>query len=170
MDPLSIIGSIASLSGLVGGAAKGVRKLLATKNAPQILQQLNNELSYLNLVVSKVEDVCRQHLSSEAEVVSTNEIISAAVTRAKEAILDLEKMVVYDLQKIWDGNNQKPDRISLMRNKENVKEMKERLRNAMVDLLLAVNVNEMYAFLDKTLKLPLTHSYAGSGGPLFKFT
>jgi hypothetical protein len=95
MDPLSITASTAALVALIDPVAKGVRKLARLKHAKPLLQQLNNELSDLQLVVAKVEDICRQAVMQNGDLASNQEVLSRAVDRAKDAILELDKVIEY---------------------------------------------------------------------------
>lgn len=143
MDALSIAASLAALIGVVDNVAKGCRKLLALKHAPQILQQLNDELSDFQFVIATVEDVCREQEALETGRCFSQELLSAAIHRAKDAILDLEKMEAYGLLKTPDHRNPKIDFKFWIRNESKLREMRERLRHAKVDILVAFNADDM---------------------------
>lgn len=91
MDALSVAASLAALIGVADNVAQGCRRLLALKHCPQVLQQLNNELSDFHLVGATFEDICRQQEVPQAEPCSDQGLLSAATLFIKDAILDLEK-------------------------------------------------------------------------------
>lgn len=143
MDPLSVAASLVALIGAVDSVAEKCRRLLALKHAPQVLQQLNNELSDFHLGIATVEDIIRQQEALQDEASFNQELLFVAILRAKDSILDLEKMVVYGLLKTPDQQNPKIDYKFWVRKEGKVREMRERVRHAKMDILVAFNVDDM---------------------------
>ena len=144
MDPLSIIASTAALIGLIDQAVRGVRKLGRLKHVPSLLQQLNNELSDLRLVVGKVEDICRQALIQNSDLISDREVLSRMIDRAKNAILELEKVIEYGLPAPSEGTTVKIDRLFWIRKESEIRDSRDRLRDAKWGLSIAIGLDQMY--------------------------
>lgn len=143
MDPLSVAASTVTLVGVMDPVIKGVRKLARLKHAEPVLQQLNNELSDFRLVVGKVEDKCRQALIENGDLASDQEVLSRAIDRAKDAILELEQVIVYGLLAPSDGTTIKIDRLFWIRKESEVREKRNRLRDARLGLSLAIGLEGM---------------------------
>ena len=147
MDPLSITASTAALIGLIDPAAKGVRKLVRLNHAGTLLQQLNNELSELRLIAGKIEDCCRQPLIQNCDLASDQEVLLRAIDRAKDAILELEKVIEYGLLTPSKGTTMKVDRLFWILRESEIRDKRDRLRDARDGLSLAMGLNGMYAIL-----------------------
>ena len=143
MDPLSITASIAALIGLTDVAIIGVRKLVGLKKVSLVLQQVNNELADLRLLVGKVENIYRQSSDSGLETGPDQEALSVAIRRAKEIMLDLEKIIAYDLLKLSGDNKLRISRTSWLRNENRIRERRDKVRVAKQDISEAMRVDEM---------------------------
>lgn len=132
-----------SASCLTDQVAKGVRKLARIKHAKLLLQQLNNELSDLQLVVAKVEDICRQAVIQNGDLASNQEAISRAIDRAEDAVLELDKVIEYGLLAPSEGTTVKIDRLFWIRKESEIRHKRDRLRDAKWGLSLAIGLDGM---------------------------
>ena len=98
MDPLSLTASIIAILGTGGAIAKGFVKIRGTRHAPVVLLQLNNEVSDLTLLVQAVDQQLQSYRSPMAPS-TQDQVICKALERAKEVVLDLEKLIGYTLTK-----------------------------------------------------------------------
>lgn len=143
MDPLSIIASTITIVGLVDKVVRKVRKIARLKHVVSLLQQLDYELSDLRLVVRKVEDICWQALTQNSDSVSDQEILSKAIDRAKNAILELEKVIEYGLLAPAEGTTIKINRLFWIRKESEVRDSRDRLRDAKWGLSIAIGLDQM---------------------------
>ena len=97
MDPLSLTASIIAVLGLTGSVGKGFHKIREIRKAPEILLQLNNEVTDLYLLVHAIDDLYRQH--NDSTRVSQQEVVCAVLERTKSAVLELEEVIAYRLTK-----------------------------------------------------------------------
>ena len=147
MDPISISASLVTLLRAVDTVSKSVQRLSALKHAPRVLQRLNSELSDFHLAIAAIEEGCRQQEALRSESYANQGILSAAIRRAKDAILDLEKLIAYSLLKIPNHKDPQIDLKSWSLAQNKVRDMRQRLRYTKLDILIAFNVDEMQAFL-----------------------
>ncbi len=144
MDPLSIIASTAALLGLIDQVVRGVRKLARIKQTSLLLQQLNNELSDLRLIVGKVEDICRQASFRNSDFVFDQEALSRAIDRAKNAILELKKVIEYSLPAPSEKISGRIDRLFRIRKESEIRDGRDRLRDAKWNLSTTIQLGQMY--------------------------
>ena len=134
MDPLSLTVSIIALLGVGGSAAKGLRQTVSLRDAPDELQQLNNDVSGVCMMISAIKDCCRYPMVNvESSYVSTT------LQRAMDLALELDTFVAYELTKVV-ANGDKVDRIAWVRAGTKVGKLKDRLRDIKVDLGFAVHI------------------------------
>ena len=131
MDPLSLTASLIAILGVGGSISKGLRKIHQMKRAPEILLQLNNEITDLNVLVLTVDEIYRQ--LSDPMLARQPEVICETLIRAKNTILELKKLVEYVLTKKTDTDPEVA-RLAWVRSINRIKEMKEEIRHARSDL------------------------------------
>ena len=56
MDPLSITASILALTAAVHATAKGIREVGSMCKAPRLIEEISNELRYLELLLRQIEN------------------------------------------------------------------------------------------------------------------
>ena len=140
MDPISLIASIITLIGAGGSVAKGLRKLISLKEAPDSLLQLNNEISDLQLVASAIQEIFWQCSESLGEArKSHHAILDNALSNTKTVILELEVLIVYGLAKVTAGGS-RVNRLAWVREERKIQAMKDRLRAARMDLVAATSL------------------------------
>ena len=131
MDPLSLTASLLAILGAGGVVAKGLDKIRGLKNTPNILLQLNNEVTDLHLLLRGVDELYHEHVDSTKT--SQREIIYNTLIRAKEALLELEQLISYRWTKETDRGTE-IDRTVWIRAQTKVKEMKDKIRGVRNDL------------------------------------
>lgn len=141
MDPLSITVSILTILGTGGQVAKGVGKIRALKDAPNILLAMNNEIADVHCLVQEIDDDTRQHEELHKEVHETR--ISASVCRAlekvKETLLASKQLIAYELTTIDSVNGLvKLDWKRWLRLEDKTRQLQERMSNNKVDLSTAL--------------------------------
>ena len=139
MDPLSITSGIITFLDAGGQIAKGLRKLIQLKEAPDALLALNNELGDFQSVVQDVDDLL-QHQSASTNIVLPSSM-SRTLERSKSAVLALESLIAYILTTVSANNGQlRVDRSAWLRAEHKIAATKERIRAAKVDLGSALSI------------------------------
>ncbi|KAL9115558.1 MAG: hypothetical protein Q9187_007287 [Circinaria calcarea] len=159
MDPLSISASTAALAGFIGPVAKGVRRLARLKHAKPLPQQLHNKLSDLQFVVGKLDDICRQALIKNCDLAPDREVLSRAIDRTKDAILELDKMIEYGLLAPSEGTTVKIDQLFWILKESEIRDKRDRLRDAKWDPSLAMGLDMMQS---QTAQLQLVQLQASN--------
>ena len=144
MDPLSITAGILAIVGAGSSVGKGLKKILTARRLPDILLQLNNEVTDLQYIVQGVDDVLRL----QARTIGENQgllpgpaSLTFALEQAKQTLLALESSIAYDLTTVdsRDGTI-KIDRISWLRVESKVKGLKDNIRTDRVRLSSALSL------------------------------
>ena len=131
MDPLSITVSIITLLGAGGTISKGLDRIRSLKTAPDTLLQLHNEISHLHLIIHAVDGIYRQN--DDPNTGGQQEIVCAVLKRAKDTVLELEKVIAYVLTK-ETSNGAELDRVAWLRALKKVKKLQSDMRNVRNDL------------------------------------
>ncbi|MCJ1399992.1 hypothetical protein MMC11_003195 [Xylographa trunciseda] len=139
MDPLSATVSIIALIGAGGSVAKGLRKIVSLKDAPDELQQLNHEVSAVCMIVSTIKECCTYRQDHSPVVNAESNYVATTLQRAKDFVLELEVFVAHDLTKVV-ANGDRVDRFAWLRAGGKVGKLKDRLRDIKADLGVAVNI------------------------------
>jgi len=136
MDPLSITAGILAIFGAGGKVGNGLRKLVQLRDAPAALLALCNEVTDLQCVVQNVDDLLQQWHDEHALPSSTE----GALNQAKATVLDLEKIIFYDLTNITTRGGYRVDRSSWLRAETKVAAIKERIKAANISLVNALSL------------------------------
>ena len=131
MDPLSLTASIIAVLGAGGTISKGLWKIHQAKRAPDILLQLNNEITDLNVLVLAVDEEFRR--CSDLVPVTQQEVIYKSLQRAKNIVLELQTLIEYVLTRETDAGSEVA-RLAWIRSADKLKEMKDAVRRARSDL------------------------------------
>ena len=133
MDPLSLTASIIAVLGAGGTISKGLNSIRRLKRAPDILLQLNNEVTDLHLLIRAVNEI--YHPGSNLTPISglQEEIVCNTLKRAKHAVLELEKLIEYDLTKETDIGTE-IDTLAWARSINRITEAKTNIRASRDDL------------------------------------
>ena len=138
MDPLSLTASIIAIVGGGSTVAKGLKKILSARHLPDILLQLNNEVTDLQYIVQDINDLLQQqaqkHLPSYASLIS-------ALKFSKQTLLALESLIAYELTTVDSRDGQtRIDWISWLRVEPKIKRLKEDIRTDRVRLSSALSL------------------------------
>lgn len=136
MDPLSITAGILAIFGAGGKVGNGLKKLVQLKDAPDVLLALCNEVTDLQCVVQDTEDLLQQW----GEVNALPSSIKGALNQAKATVLDLGKIIFYDLTTITGRGEYRVDRSSWLRAETKVAAIKERIQAASLSLVNALSL------------------------------
>ncbi len=135
MDPLSMTASILAIVGAGSAIGKGLKKIISARRLPDILLQLNNEVTDLQYVVQDVDDLLRQGpLPSHASLTS-------ALKYIKRTLLALESLIAYELTIIdsRDGRS-RLDWIAWLRVESKVARLKDDIRTDRIRLSSALSL------------------------------
>ena len=133
MDPISLTASIIAILGAGGTIANGFAKIRKLKNAPNVLMQLNNEVTDIHLVICSVDEIARQWTHHPSTSDRQREAVCVTLRRAKDSVLELESLIAYVLTKETDRGT-RISRQAWARNLDRMKDTKERIRAAREDL------------------------------------
>ena len=131
MDPLSISASVLTLLGAGGAIAKGVDRIRSLKKASDILLQLHNEISDLQLLIHAVNGFFHQH--SDPDICDQQEIICAVLQRAKDTVVELEQAIAYVLTKETSTGSEL-NRVAWLSAFKKVKKLRADMRSVRNDL------------------------------------
>ena len=131
MDPLSITVSAITLLGTGGTIAKGLHRIRSLRTAPDTLLQLHNEVSDLHLLLHAIDGLYRQN--RDPDIGSQQEIVCTVLKRAKDTVLELEKVIAYVLTKETDSGTEL-DRVAWLLAFKKVKKLQNDMRNVRNDL------------------------------------
>ena len=148
MDPLSLTASIIAIVGAGSAVGKGLKKILSARNLPDVILQLNNEVTDLQFVVQNVDDLLRHQAESTQEdsrPMQSHTSLAWALVHAKQTLLALESLIAYELTTVDSRNGQaKIDRISWLRAESKVKKLKDDISTDRVRLSTALSLLASY--------------------------
>ncbi|MCJ1405926.1 hypothetical protein MMC11_009160 [Xylographa trunciseda] len=131
MDPLSVVASVIAVLQAGGAVFEGLHKLSALKNAPKIIVQLNDEVADLQLVINTI--------SALPETIIRKEVVRAAIRKARDAVLALERLIVYDLTKASNRSGATAiDRLKWLGAENKIQSLTSNLHKARLQILTAV--------------------------------
>ena len=133
MDPISLTASIIAILGAGGTIARGLGKIRRLKNAPDVLLQLNNEVTDIHLLIQSVEELSQQWTHQPSTSNRQRDMVCIALSRAKDSVLELEKLIAYTLTE-ETNTGAEVDRSAWVRNLDRIKETKNSIRAAREDL------------------------------------
>lgn len=146
MDPLSITAGIIAVVGASGTVGKGLRKLVALRNAPDCLFQLNNEVTDLQLIVQAVVINAHDSSADDSAAAAQHQLIRNALSRVKKVVLELEELIEYALTKVTDSGS-KIDKVAWLRAEKKIQNVKDKIRDAKGDLTIASHFVNSYVHL-----------------------
>ena len=144
MDPLSMTAGILAIIGAGSTVRKGLKKIISARRLPDILLQLNNEVTDLQYVVQDVDDLLRQRSPSTGEdrrPLSSQASLTSALEHARATLLALESLIVNELTTVdsLDGRT-KMNRITWLRVESKVKGLKDDIQTDRVRLSSALSL------------------------------
>ena len=133
MDPVSLTASIIAVLGAGGTITKGLGKIRRLRHCPDVLSQLNNEVTDIHLLIESVDELARQWTYQPATSDRQRRWVCATLDRANSAVLELEKLIAYILTKETSTGTE-VDLLAWVRNLDRVKDAKDSIRKAREDL------------------------------------
>ena len=133
MDPLSLIAGIIAVFGAGGTIAKGLDRIRRLKNAPDILLQLNNEVTDIHLLIDSVDELAPQWINQLSTSNRQQQLVCTTLARARDSVLELEKLIAYILTK-ETVSGAEVDRSVWVRNLDRIGDAKNSIRRAREDL------------------------------------
>ena len=123
---------------------KGLKKIISARRLPDVLLQLNNEVTDLQYVVQDVDNLLRQRSQSTGEdrcSLSSHASLTSALEHAKATLLALESLIIHELTTVdsLDGRT-KMNRITWLRVESKVKSLKDDIRTDRVRLSSALSL------------------------------
>lgn len=144
MDPLSVTASILAVIGAGSTIGRGLKKIISARHLPDILLQLNNEVTDLQYVVQDVNDLLRQQAQrtrEDQDLLPSHASLGWALEHAKQTLLALESLIAYELITVDSRNGRtKIDWISWVRVESKVKSLKDDIRTDRVRLSSALSL------------------------------
>ena len=137
MDPLSLTASIIAIIGGGSTVGKGLKKILSTRHLPDILLQLNNEVTDLQYIVQDINDLLQQQ--AQKPLPSYTSLISA-LKFSKQTLLALESLIAYEITTVDSHRQTRIDWISWLRVEPKIKRLKEDIRTDRVRLSSALSL------------------------------
>ena len=98
-DPLSITVSIIAVVGAAEGVTKTLAKIKSIRNAPDELLALIKEVSDLMIILRDLQNYVNQNTHRPQISQEELESISTLINRAKDKLLELDKLIQYKLVK-----------------------------------------------------------------------
>ena len=142
MDPLSLTAGIIAVVGATGTVGKTLKKLVGLRHAPKLLRNLNDRVSYLHLLIESISDVAR-----ELEEHDLNTFRAATVRglrRIEDDVLELEKLIVYDLTTIVDsGGDARISRVSWMNSQSRIEQLESRIHDDTSSVIVSLQLVNM---------------------------
>ena len=152
MDPLSISASVLTIIGTVGELPKLLRKAVNIKNAPDVLLALNNEVSDLHLVVDDANDLLLTSTSS-----TPPKSLGNALDHVKSTLLQLEKLVAYELTTFDCAGSPRVDKSTFFRQERRLQQLKDDVRADRIALGSALNLFTSIISIHHDYQLRQTH-------------
>lgn len=139
MEPVSLVASIITITSVGGTVGKALRRVIALKNAPDILLALNNEIADLQFVVQDVAELFQRHGDSmQGPRINS---LCAALEKTRSSLTILETMVTYKLIAIRGKQNEASlDRSVWLRLEPKVHKLMDEVGSCKTDLALALNI------------------------------
>ncbi len=139
MDPLAISASLLTLLGAGGQIGEGLGKSIVLRNAPDAFLALKNEVVDLHRLLQEVDDVGRQYEQVPGSHLPS--IILTALEKAKETLLDMERLITYGLSKITDIDGRvQLDRSARLQASSDIRRLKQRIRDDWTNVSTALRV------------------------------
>ena len=137
MDPLSITASILAVAGAGGNLARGLKRVLELKTAPDALLALNNEVNEVELIIQDVQVLLEQLYTAN---ITPPISLKMAFEQTKTTILAVESFVAYDLTVITSDGTLRIDKSRWIRAKEKVKILKKSMKSDRLALSVSLNI------------------------------
>ena len=139
MDPLSVSASVLTLLGAGGTLSKLLRKGIDLKNAPDVLQALNDEVSELQCTANDVNDLLWT-ANRDFDDPPPKSLVST-LSRVKSILLQLESYISYQLTTFTaDGEGIRVDKSVYFRAERRLHELKDEIYASRIALASALSL------------------------------
>ena len=140
-DPLSITASIIAVVGAAEGVTKTLAKIKSIRNAPDELLALINEVSDLKIILRDLQNYVNQNMHRPQISQEELENISILINRAKDKLLELDKLIQYKLVKPESITDQiKVSRREWLRAKSTIEKFRQSLRDIKLNIMTQMMV------------------------------
>ena len=132
MDPLSILASCIAVTQGADRVAGLLAKCKTLVDAPTQVETLINDVTTLKSLICDLHDTCEAISQSAATPIEKTRLLQHLVEEGNLILLDLERIVEYELKKLKGRNSQggyKVDRMAWARNTTEVEHLRERMRH-----------------------------------------
>lgn len=132
MDPLSITASSIAILGAISGTGKGISKLVSLRDAPIELQALYNEAEAFRSLLVIIQSSLR-HVEGSRAYAEYGEALISLLEQAKEAVLELDSTIEYQLRRgieVDQDGLPKVSRMMWMRSAGKIEDLRTRIRNS----------------------------------------
>lgn len=109
MEPLSATAGVLTILEAGGVIAKGLKRLRSLKHAPDVLLALNNEVTNVALLIEETDGLLRETVEQSNYEIPRS--LTRALERLKDALLDLESFLAYEMTLINTAEQSRPVRI-----------------------------------------------------------
>ena len=150
MDPLSLTTSVLALLGACGTASRTFAKIRRLRDAPALIQAINNEVADLHLVITDINEFfedaqeCGRHISSPEG--KPLELYSSTLDQTRKKILAVEHVIAYRLLKPGREADLKIDRSVFLREESNLVRLRSELqdcRQRMIGLFSHLGIRKL---------------------------
>lgn len=136
MDPLSLTASIVAVIGAADTMGKGLRRIVALKDVPDIILALNNEVAELRVLLQEIDSLLFGRHQSTASRQYLHSSLLPNVLRAKDKLRALESLLEHRLKKTDGGI----DKIAWLRVEDKVRRIQKELRETRLNINTALSV------------------------------
>ncbi|KAL9107947.1 MAG: hypothetical protein Q9187_008362, partial [Circinaria calcarea] len=154
MDPLSIIASVITVTGLAGTVVTGLQRLIDLRKAPNKVFEIINEISDLQATLHSLSGI--RELDSESISSQARQQLAQHVEDASGALLDLEKIIHYRLLASDSTPSHGKSKVNLtrwIRDQHRVVELREKLRAVKQNIQLDLATVSAYQLSNLQIKL-----------------
>ena len=134
-DPLSVAASIVAIVGAADAVTKGLRRLKAAKNAPEVLQALVPDVAQLEMVLNCVKSAVLNSGSPSVE-------LATLIGEAGSKLLELRSLIEYALTKA--GVSDIVDRWQWLRKGNEVERLRDQLSTIRLNLIALTSGANLY--------------------------
>ena len=138
-DPLSAATSILTLLGACGAVGKFLKKVVALRDAPDILLALNNDIADLQHIVQVVNELLQEY--SRMTEKAPLDRVCESLGKVKKTLSTLENLVSYELTVVErDSSHLRLDRSVWLRVENKIRRLREEIRANKGDLCLSLTL------------------------------
>ena len=138
MDPLSCTASLLTIIGATGVVGRGLQRVLALRNSPQILLDLNDEVAGMYLVLQAADCLVRQHTGTVESKTITH--LYGVLEKSIITLSKLENVICHKLTTYNRHGEERLNKKSWLLAESKVRDLKERIRVNRLELSNALSI------------------------------